>query len=270
MTRNPDRLPKLCGADVEFANFILGPDRPDGTAREASRALLREIDAPYARRDQPFGGAERHDPQDWGRKYLGSNGGCVYIDLDHLEAAQPETLSAWDHVAVWHAMVRLVRDAQSAANARLPEGHRLHVLANNSDGLGHSYGSHLNFLLTRRAFENLFEYRLHHLLVLAAFQASSIVMTGQGRSGRERRPPPPSIVAARGFMEGWWAPDDASAPDRHSHDEALCGRRADRRRHGSPARHLLRQCALPRGALLRVGPMQLLLAMFEAEHVNRT
>ena len=33
----------LCGADIELGNFILGLVRADGTGREASRALLREI-----------------------------------------------------------------------------------------------------------------------------------------------------------------------------------------------------------------------------------
>ncbi len=36
------------------------------------------------------------------------------------------------------------------------EGQKAYVLANNSDGLGHSYGSHLNFLISRTAWENLF------------------------------------------------------------------------------------------------------------------
>ena len=36
-----DRVPKLCGADIELGNFILGVDGRHGTAAEASRALLR-------------------------------------------------------------------------------------------------------------------------------------------------------------------------------------------------------------------------------------
>ena len=39
----PDRLPKLCGADIELGNFILGLDWQSGTCHEASRALLAEI-----------------------------------------------------------------------------------------------------------------------------------------------------------------------------------------------------------------------------------
>ena len=36
-------LPKVCGADIELGNFILGLDRYGGTGYHASRALLREI-----------------------------------------------------------------------------------------------------------------------------------------------------------------------------------------------------------------------------------
>src|SRR2546426_10410469 len=85
-----DRVQKLCGADIELGNFILGLERMSGTGREASRALLREIDAPYADRGghgvllvSSAGGysvaygttGAAYDPQDWGRKYLSSNGG---------------------------------------------------------------------------------------------------------------------------------------------------------------------------------------------------
>ena len=39
-----NRLPKLCGADIELGNFIVGRDSDQGTGNEASRALLAEID----------------------------------------------------------------------------------------------------------------------------------------------------------------------------------------------------------------------------------
>src|SRR5689334_5427027 len=137
-----EQVPKLCGADIELGNFILGVDRVRGSGREASRAVLREIEAPYADRDRYPGrlvqsaggwGIAAYDPQDWGRKYLAENGGCFYIDLDHVEACLPEVLSAYDHVAAWHAMLRIARRALDAANAKLPPGQKVHVLVNNSD-----------------------------------------------------------------------------------------------------------------------------------------
>src|SRR5262249_39195540 len=73
--RSADPVPKLLGADIELGNFILGLERPGGTGYEASRALLHEIDAPYVN-GRGFGGSRcGYDLQDWGRKYLSSNGG---------------------------------------------------------------------------------------------------------------------------------------------------------------------------------------------------
>src|SRR5512139_214850 len=140
------RVPKLCGADVELGNFVLGRYREDGTGLEASRALLREIDGvPNLRRSNSTtsgyagGYGQTYDPQDWGRKFLSSNAGCAYIDLNHLEICLPEVVSAFEHVAAWHAMLRLTRRALFAANERLPPGQRIQVLVNNSDGQSNSY-----------------------------------------------------------------------------------------------------------------------------------
>src|SRR5689334_3369013 len=82
--------------------------------------------------------------------------------------------------AALHAMLRLARNALRSANAKLTDGQKIVAIVNNSDGHGHSYGSHLNFLLTRPAWDNLFCRRMHYLLYLAAFQTSSVIFTGQG------------------------------------------------------------------------------------------
>ena len=86
--------------------------------------------------------------EDWGRRYLAGNGGCAYIDLDHLELCLPETTNAYDFLACWQAMLRIASAAQQKASQRLPDGQSLHVLLNNSDAQSHSYGSHLNVLLS--------------------------------------------------------------------------------------------------------------------------
>ena len=36
-------LPKLCGADIELGNFIVGMERIGGTGYDASHALIAEI-----------------------------------------------------------------------------------------------------------------------------------------------------------------------------------------------------------------------------------
>jgi proteasome accessory factor A len=271
-----ERVLKLCGADVELGNFVLGLPGRDRTGREAARALLREIEAPYADR------ADRgttYDPQDWGRKFLATNGGCFYIDLDHLECCLPEVTSAWDHVAAWHAMLRIARGALVAANAKLPPGQRIHVLVNNSDGYGNAYGSHLDFLVTRRAWDNLFERKMHHLLYLAAFQVSGIVLTGQGKVGAENGAPPVAFqVAQRAdfFQTLIGSQTTHRRPLVNSRDEPLCGRWTVLDERGPSARLARLHCiffdsTLCHGSsLLKVGTMQAILALLEAGRVNPT
>jgi Pup amidohydrolase len=316
------RLPKLCGADVELGNFIQGLNRPGGTAYEASRALLREIHGIRAASFGPThtcrceectrasrwtdvagpsaGGARvvvanhhaaanRDDQgsawfsQDWGRRFLPGNGGCCYIDLNHLEICLPEVRSAWDHVAAWHAMLRIVRAAMEAANRQLPGDQRLRVLVNNSDGEGHSYGSHLNFLLTRECWDEMFRQKLQHQLFLAAFQVSSIVYTGQGKVGSENGAPPVRYQLSQraDFFEQLTGLQTTFArPIVNSRDEPLCGGRAagDRPARGpDPAAEMARLhviffdanlCEV--AALLKVGVMQIILAMIEAGSVDLT
>jgi proteasome accessory factor A len=212
-----------------------------------------------------------YSPQDWGRKYLSSNGGCVYIDLDHVEACIPEVVSAYDHVAAWHAMLRIVRRAQAAATARLPAGQRIQMLVNNSDGRSHSYGSHLNFLITRRAWESIFHRKLHYQLFLAAFQASSIIITGQGKVGSENGAPPVAYQLAQraDFLQTLCGPQTTyNRPLVNSRDEPLCGSAdalpAAARLHCIFFDNTMCQVA----GLLKVGLMQILLAMIEAEQMN--
>jgi proteasome accessory factor A len=295
------RLPKLCGADIELGNFVLGAPGAD-TGAAASRALLAEIEGlPQSRQNTyaPYLGKwaaydcsrSRSDDagdygapylsgwssQDWGRRYLPSNGGCVYIDLDHLELCIPEVLTAWDHAAAWHAMLRIAREAMDRANAKLPDGRAIQVLVNNSDGQGHSYGSHLNFLLTQRAWDNIFRRKPHYLAWLASFQASSIVCTGQGKVGSENGAPevPFQISQRADFFETMVGQQTTfERPLVNSREEALCGASAwSRKDPAAPARlHVIffDNTLAHRSCVLKVGTMQLALAMLEAERVNPT
>ena len=299
----PKSVPKLCGADVELGNFILGV-RGGDTGAVAAWALLQEIDGlplgsgsrawsraqparrgggsvsqprlagrgtddvsrqpstrcgtddvsrqPSARRGSDDvarqlsarrgpGTASRlpaarrrigFDPQDWGRRFLPGNGGCFYIDLDHLELCLPEVRSAYDHVACWHAMLRIARQAMTAAGETLPAGQRLQVLVNNSDGRGNSYGSHLNFLVARRTWNDLVHRRLHRLLYLASYQVSSILLGGQGKVGSENDMPAASFQISQraDFFETLIGVQTTHRrPLVNARDEALCGRPASGR-----------------------------------------
>lgn len=295
-------LPKLCGADIELGNFLLGVETRRGTGYEASRLLLREIDGlPRVQRsrgepcdcaacrrarssaDGEVGASSRGsngqvavNPQDWGRKYLASNGGCAYIDLDHLELCLPEVLSAYDYVACWHAMLRIARAALKAANEKLPARNKIQVLVNNSDGKGNSYGSHLNFLITRLAWNNIFRRKIHYMLYLAAFQASSIVYTGQGKAGSENNAPDVSFQLSQraDFFERLVGSQTThNRPIVNSRDEPLCGSRG--RDDDDASQEMARLHVIffdntlcHTASLLKVGVMQIVLAMIEAERVN--
>jgi proteasome accessory factor A len=300
-------LPKLCGADIELGNFIAGREQSNGTGHQASRALLAEIPGLPQRHNSYYGysyggngyygnysssystahGAREnsrtgacgatsqpaYNPQDVSRRFLAGNGGCAYVDLDHTEICLPEVVSAFDHVAAWHGMLRITRSALHAANRSLPAGERIQVLVNNSDGQGNSYGSHLNFLIRRRTFDNLFHRKAHYLQFLASFQVSSIILTGQGKVGAENgRPATPYQISQRAdFCATLQAVQTTyDRPIVNSRDETLCGRgRCDDP--SAPARlHVIfYDSALAHGsALFRVGPMQLILTLIELGLVN--
>ena len=146
---NALNIPKLCGGDIELCNFFTGVDAPNGTGIHAALALLRKIDGVsgsahiysalchcpqckaqrQTQRTSDSWGAPATDysaasdafnPQDWMRTFLPGNGGCAYIDLDHLEICLPEVLSARDHVAAWNGMLKIAARAQTEVNAELP------------------------------------------------------------------------------------------------------------------------------------------------------
>ena len=223
--------------------------------------------------------AARYNPQDWGRKWL-RNGGCTYIDLGHLEGCMPEMLSAFDHVAGWHAMLRIVRGAQQRAQATLPQGQSLEVLVNNSDGQGNSYGSHTNFLVTRACWDNIFHHKLHHMLYLATYMTSSIVFTGSGKVGSENGQPDVDYQLAQraDFDETITGVQTThNRPIVNSRDETLCGRTiwgtADAAARSDLARlHVIffdnTLCHV--STLLKMGVTQIILAMIEQEQVDAT
>ncbi len=291
-------LPKLCGADIELGNFIQGLDLPGGSGGIASRALLKEMPgvAPAGVYSSSSGtsaystmfgwggqaGLWRQSTegvtssggwasQDWGRKYMADNGACTYIDLDHLEVCLPEVLSAWDHVACWHAMLRLVNEARMLANEKISEDTKIQVLANNSDGLGHSYGSHTNFLITRESYNNIFQRKLHQMLFLASYLTSSIVFTGAGKVGSEngRKSVPYQVAQRADFFETLTGPQTTfNRPIVNSRDEALCG--SSGRCSDEMARlHVIffdnTLCHV--SSLLKIGVTQVILTMIEQDHL---
>lgn len=308
-TSDPKRhVLKVVGGDIELGNSVTGFRTHGNTCSLASQVLLREIDGVpanttgnWSSNDQllsVFGQPTTQkpatetvvdqfsqatgmsfNPQDRLRRFLPTNGGCAYIDLNHLELCLPEVTSASDHVAAWHAMLRIARQAQTQADEKLPPGLKVQVLVNNSDGMGNSYGSHLNVMITRQAKRNLFHRKLQYLLYLATYQVSSIIFTGQGKVGAENGADEVDFQISQraDFFETLTGSQTTyNRPLVNSRDEALCGdldRVHDDEEY--PAGGLARlHCIFYDNSLahmasyLKVGGMQIILAMIEAEDMN--
>lgn len=265
---------KLIGSDVELGNFIFGGDRTaEGSGHEASRAVLDEISG-FPRRARSAPAVHAIWSQDWGRQYLAGNGGCVYIDLNHLEVCTPEVLGATDYLRAWGAMLEIARVAMDAANSRLENEQRIVLLANNSDGEGQSYGSHLSFLISRSGWDRLFHDCIYpSVFFLMAYQVSSIVFTGQGKVGAENgRPPVDYQISQRAdfFDTLVGVQTTYRRPLVNSRDEPLCGP-ANASRAGNDPGALARLHVIfydatlcQHATYLKVGVMQIILCMIEA------
>lgn len=266
-------VPKLTGADIELGNFVEGATDRDSSVGEASRVLLAEIRSSVgASAYEPgVGGAGALDPQDLGRTFLPTNGGCAYIDLDHLELCIPEVLSAHDHVAYWHAMLEVAARAQASVNARRSPGERIQLLANNSDGRV-SYGSHLNVLVSRTAWDNIVHRKPHYLAYLAAFQVSSLPITGAGKVGTEHgagHVPYQLSQRADWFETVTGVQTTCMRPIVNTRDEPLCGRWNGASTDHARLHSIFFDSTLCHvSTFLRVGAMQLVLAMIEAGKVD--
>lgn len=279
------RVPKLTGSDTEFANFITSREASTGmTDAYASRLLLSQIHglpltSPYL--ISPYGGptyaakyGSAANPQDRNRQYSAVNGGCWYIDLNHLEGCTPEVRSAREHEAAWGAALRIARRAQADVNAHLPEAQRIVVLANNSDRSGHSYGGHLSFLMDRGAWRDMLETRMYpNAFFLMAYQASSIVFTGQGKVGSENsaRGVDYQISQRADFIETLVSEQTTyNRPLVNTRNEPLCG--SPRLVSGAPdADRYARLHVIfydtnlaPVATYLKVGVLQIVLTLIEA------
>jgi proteasome accessory factor A len=275
-----DTVVKVIGTDMEFGNFVIGEDSPYNTCAEASRAIHRAAPgiAPAGRygsarpdrcgcgdRGSGFGAGAGWDSQDHDRKWLAANGACFYIDSNHLEGCTPEVRSAYDFVAAKHAVLRAAQEALARANAAMPAGRRIVALVNNSDGRGHSYGSHINVLITRRCYGNIFG-RLNYMGFLATFNASAVVF-GAGKVGSENDRPPAAYQLSQradfaealiGFQTMF------NRPLINSRDESLCGeRRGDGLRLARLHIICMDNTICHVGTLLVAGCSQLVLAMLE-------
>ena len=117
----------------------------------------------------------------WGRasNVFLPNGGRLYLDVgSHPEYASAETASLQDVVAQDMAGELIVDDLRQQLQQKLAEdgtGGTVHLFKNNVDSAGNSYGSHENYMISRRT-----EYaRL--VQVLIPFLVTRQILVGAGR-----------------------------------------------------------------------------------------
>ena len=116
-----------------------------------------------------------------------ANGARFYLDDEHPEYSSAECLLPLDLVAQDKASELIMMDAQNLfENQSAGNRYRLFIHKNNSDGNGHSYGSHLNILLKRELARNSFRYLVRSYL---PFQIARIVLIGGGKLGTENGRP---------------------------------------------------------------------------------
>lgn len=111
------------------------------------------------------------------------NGARLYVDHAHPEYATPECADPLEATLHDKAGEVVMHQAAKAATALLPEGQRLLLHKNNSDGKGNSYGAHENYLVSRSV---PFGAIVQHL---TAFFVTRQILTGSGKLGSEHGRP---------------------------------------------------------------------------------
>ncbi len=245
---------KVLGCDFELANALEDANSYDGNVQEAAKLLLAEIHG--SPRERGWGGSFI----EWGRRFLPGNGGSAYIDSDHLEINLPEHTRAADHAAVLHAGLRIARQAQVAAQAKLKRG-RLGVMASVSDGQ-QSWGHHLNVMVSRKLFDEMFTRKPQLLGFFATHLATASIYAGHGHVGpSNRRSPCDYQLSQRAdwFEELVGHQTTHQRPLLNQRDESHAGK-------GLARMHIITfdNVLCPIANLLKAGTTQLVLAMAEA------
>ncbi len=107
------------------------------------------------------------------------NGARYYVDHAHPEYSTPECASPRELVIHDKAGERILERSLEELHRFLPQGQRLAIYKNNSDGKGNSYGTHENYLVDRKTpFGNI-------VRDLTPFFVSRQVFTGAGKLGAE-------------------------------------------------------------------------------------
>ncbi|MEM4723748.1 MAG: proteasome accessory factor PafA2 family protein [Candidatus Hadarchaeum sp.] len=249
-------VPKLVGIETEYG--VGGGDDTNGRYGRNLRAA--ELVLSYSG-DSHLG---------FRREFL-PNGARLYCDHTHVEYSTPETRCARTLVAAVKAGDLIVSRGAQLANSRLGDGRRVVVLANNSDGQGHSYAGHLNFLVSRDAFDDWFNRRPHvFYMYWIPHLVTAQLYTGAGKIGAENGASPVLFQLSQraDFMETAAIELQTThhRPLVNARDEALADPRRFARLHVIAFDTNMVEYAL----WLKIGTAQLVLAMMEAGFIRRS
>jgi len=185
-------IPKVVGTETEYG--IFGPATPDFNPVLASSFLinayagsLRRIRWDYEQ-ESPLRDARGFEPvqerqpveEELGlANVILPNGARYYVDHAHPEYSTPECANPRDLVVHDKAGELVLERSLEAVEALLPQGERVTVYKNNTDGKGNSYGTHENYLVDRRTqFTRI-------VRDLTPFFVTRQIFTGAGKIGSE-------------------------------------------------------------------------------------
>jgi Pup amidohydrolase len=185
-------IPKVMGIETEYG--ISGPGMPEFNPVLSSSLLinsyagsLRRIRWDYEQ-ESPLRDARGFEPvqerqpveEDLGlANVILPNGARYYVDHAHPEYSTPECAGPRDLVVHDKAGERILERSLESVQRLLPEGQRLAIYKNNTDGKGNSYGTHENYLVDRRTpFSRI-------VRDLTPFLVTRQIFTGAGKVGAE-------------------------------------------------------------------------------------
>jgi Pup amidohydrolase len=186
-------LPKICGIETEYGISVRDPAEfnpiltssllINAYAQPAFKRVKWDYEEENPLRDargfeRP--GTEAQPEEDTGLvNVILPNGARYYVDHAHPEYSSPECSNPRDAVIWDKAGERILEDSIDAAHALVPDGERVSIYKNNSDGKGNSYGCHENYLVAR---QTPFPSLVKHLI---PFFVSRQVIVGAGKVGAE-------------------------------------------------------------------------------------
>lgn len=107
------------------------------------------------------------------------NGGRYYVDHAHPEYCTPECTNARDLLIYEKAGELILEISRLMAERLLLDNQEIIIYKNNTDYKGHSYGSHENYLMSRKV---PFDAIVNGLI---PFLVTRIIITGSGKVGAE-------------------------------------------------------------------------------------